>query len=217
MIVVKLFILAALLIATLLSPRAGPVDAVATLPITWSAPAALNTNATTDTGSDGLFPGPPQVTIDGAGNWVAIWSSNENLGGTIGTDNDILVARSTDNGAAWSAPAALNTNATTDAGADNFPQVTTNGAGKWVAVWTSAENLGGTIGTDSDILVARSTIVTPVGGIAELPEAAGTPLEAAGSPGSRADVLAGAIAGAVLVGVVAFGGAAWYTRRRWMG
>ena len=157
LIVVKLFILATLLIATLLLPRAGPVDAVATLPITWSAPAALNTNATTDTGLDGFIFGPPQVTTDGTGNWVAVWMSQENLGGTIGTDNDILVARSTDNGATWSAPAALNTNATTDAEADNFPQVTTDSAGNWVAVWTSFENVGGTIGTDADILVARST------------------------------------------------------------
>ncbi|MCH8346841.1 MAG: exo-alpha-sialidase [Chloroflexi bacterium] len=153
----KLFILATLLIATLLSPSAGPVDAVATLPITWSAPAALNTNATTDTGLDGFIFGPPQVTTDGTGSWVAVWMSQENLGGTIGTDNDILVARSTDNGATWTAPAALNTNATTDAGADNFPQVTTDSAGNWVAVWKSFENLGGTIGTDADILVARST------------------------------------------------------------
>ena len=157
LIVVKLFILATLLIATLLSSSVGPVDAVATLPITWSAPAALNTNATTDTGLDGFIFGPPQVTTDGAGSWVAVWMSQENLGGTIGTDNDILVARSTDNGATWSAPAALNTNATTDAEADNFPQVTTDSAGNWVAVWTSFENVGGTIGTDDDILVARST------------------------------------------------------------
>ncbi|MCJ7510059.1 MAG: glycoside hydrolase, partial [Dehalococcoidia bacterium] len=119
----------------------------------WSYPAALNTNAATDSGWDEL----PQVTTDGVGHWVAVWQSTENLGGTIGHDWDILVARSTNNGATWTAPAALNTNAATDSGGDWWPQVTTDGAGNWVAVWSSTENLGGTIGTDADILVARST------------------------------------------------------------
>ena len=50
--VVKLFILAVLLTATLFSPSAGPVGAFRQ-PITWSAPAALNTNATTDGGEHG--------------------------------------------------------------------------------------------------------------------------------------------------------------------
>ena len=97
------------------------------------------------------------MTTDGAGHWVAVWASDDSLGGTIGTDDDILVARSTDNGATWTAPAALNTNAATDSGYDEEPQVTTDGAGHWVAVWHSDDSLGGTIGTDWDILVARST------------------------------------------------------------
>ena len=120
---------------------------------TWTAPAPLNTNAPTDSGGDYR----PQVTTDGAGNWVAVWSSNENLGGTIGTDWDILVARSTNNGATWTAPAPLNTNAAIDSGDDLAPQVTTDGRGNWLAVWFSYDSLGGIIGTDNDILVARST------------------------------------------------------------
>ncbi len=121
--------------------------------VTWTALAALNTNAGTDTGDDSM----PQVTTDGAGNWVAVWSSDDDLGGTIGLDADILVSRSTNNGATWTAPAALNTNAAADSGSDARPQVTTDGAGNWVAVWTSDDSLGGTIGTDADILVSRST------------------------------------------------------------
>ena len=120
---------------------------------TWTAPAALNTNAATDSGNDQY----PQVTTDGAGNWVAVWNSTEDLGGSIGTDFDILVSLSSDAGATWSAPVALNTNAATDSGADEWPQVTTDGAGSWVAVWQSTEDLGGSIGTDLDILVARSS------------------------------------------------------------
>jgi len=119
----------------------------------WTYPAALNTNAATDSGTDYY----PQVTTDGGGNWVAVWYSTENLGGTIGTDYDILVARSTDNGASWTAPAALNTNAGSDSGDDYDPQVTTDGTGNWLAVWFSNDGLGGAIGTDFDILLARST------------------------------------------------------------
>ena len=49
----------------------------------------------------------------------------------------------------------------------------------------------------------------PVGGIAELPDAAGTPLETPGSSGPSAGVVA-----AIAAGTVTFGGAAWYARRR---
>ena len=122
---------------------------------TWAAPAALNTNAATDSGSDTY----PQVMTDGAGNWVAVWQSNDSLGSTIGSDFDILVARSSDAGATWTAPAALGTNAVSDVGHDRRPQVTTDGAGNWVAVWDSSDLLGGPIGSDLDILVARSSDV----------------------------------------------------------
>ena len=53
----------------------------------------------------------------------------------------------------------------------------------------------------------------PVGGIAELPAVAGTPLEAGGSSGPSANVVAG-VAAAVAAGALALGGAAWYARRR---
>ncbi len=119
---------------------------------TWTAPAALNTNAATDSEADI----EPDITSDGAGHWVAVWGSWEDLG-DIGTDSDILVARSTDNGTTWTDPAALNTNASSDSGIDSLAEVTTDRAGKWVTVWNSFDDLGGTIGTDRDILVSRST------------------------------------------------------------
>ena len=118
---------------------------------TWTAPALLNANGTTDSRDDEV----PQVATDGAGNWVAVWSSNQDLSG-VGTDWEIFVARSTDNGEAWTAPAFLNTNATTDPGSDYCPQVTTDGSGHWVTVWSSKEDLSGA-GWDLDIFVARST------------------------------------------------------------
>jgi hypothetical protein len=120
--------------------------------VTWTAPEPLNTNAGSDSESDSA----PQVTTDGAGAWVAVWQSLDSLGGTIGTDLDILVSRSADAGVTWTAPASLNTNAESDSGGDEYPQVTTDGAGNWVAVWDSWDSLGGTIGADWDILVSRS-------------------------------------------------------------
>ena len=129
----------------------GP--AAAQGPVEFGAPFALNTNAGSDAGDDQ----GPQVTTDGQGTWVAVWHTHDTLGGTIGTDGDILVARSTDGGATWTAPAPLNTNAASDRGSDFLPQVRANGRGTWIAVWYSFDSLGDTIGTDSDILMARST------------------------------------------------------------
>ena len=121
--------------------------------ITWSAPAPLASNAASDAEGDFV----PQLTTDGQGAWVAVWYSRDSLGGTIGTDDDILVARSTDGGVTWTPPAALNTNAASDRRADRWPQLTTDGQGNWIAVWGSENSLGSTIGNDWDILVARST------------------------------------------------------------
>jgi subtilisin-like proprotein convertase family protein len=120
--------------------------------VTWTDAVPLNTNAAVDSAGDDN----PQITTDGAGNWVAVWASGDSLGGEIGTDPDILVSRSTDDGLTWSDPAPLNTNATSDSEEDNLPQVTTDGT-TWVAVWRSDNSLDGTIGADWDILMASST------------------------------------------------------------
>lgn len=117
-------------------------------------PIALNSNAVGDSGSDHV----PHIVTDGQGNWVAIWDSDDTLGGTIGMDIDILCARSENNGASWSTPAPVNINAASDgSGADNNPFIATDSLGTWIVVWQSTTNLGGAIGTDSDILYARST------------------------------------------------------------
>ncbi len=116
-----------------------------------SGPVELNANADVDTGNDNF----PQVTADRAGTWVAVWQSGDDLGGTIGTDHDILFARSRDGGETWTYPSALNTNAASDEGPDDSPQITADGSGIWVAVWSSRESLA-CAGTDFDILFARS-------------------------------------------------------------
>ncbi|MCP4645667.1 MAG: hypothetical protein GY851_34800, partial [bacterium] len=119
--------------------------------VSWTAPALLNANATTDSGGEWS----PKVATDEAGNWVVVWQSEEDLSGA-GSDDDIFVARSTDNGATWTAPALLDSNATGWFEEDFYPEIATDGAGNWIAVWESSENFSGA-GTDRDILVSRST------------------------------------------------------------
>jgi Neuraminidase (sialidase) len=121
--------------------------------VTWTDPALLNTNAIGDSGTDAF----PQLAADGAGNWVAVWQSDEDLVGAGSTDQDIFVARSANDGTSWTAPALLNSNAASDSGHDGAPQVTTDGLGNWVAVWWSMEDLDDAAGTDADILAAYST------------------------------------------------------------
>lgn len=115
---------------------------------------------------------------------------------------------------AWTAPVGVNTNAATDSGDDWYPQVATDGAGNWVAVWFSDEDLGGTIGTDLDILYANE-VAALAGGIAELPEVAATPVEGPDSSSRNVGFLAGVVA-VVTAGVVILASAAWYARRRWL-
>ncbi len=119
---------------------------------TWGAVSVLNSNAATDAGSDSQV----NLVNDGAGQWLATWISNDNLGKTVKNDDDVLFARSTDNGATWTAPAALASTAGKDKGDDVEPVVSTNGNGTWIALWDSDDTLGKSIGADEDLLFARS-------------------------------------------------------------
>jgi hypothetical protein len=122
--------------------------------VTWTSPALVNPNAISDTGSDLR----PRVATDGFGTWIVVWDSDETLGGTIGADLDVLFARSTNAGATWTAPAALDfATASTDSGIDANLDIASDGTGAWTVVWDSNSNLGGTSGTDHDLGVSRST------------------------------------------------------------
>ncbi len=94
---------------------------------------------------------PIGVATDGAGHWVAVWQAAFS----------VLVSRSEDNGRTWTTPGDLDTlpglHYPSDQLWDGAPDVATDGSGNWVAVWDSTDSLGGTIGADGDILVARST------------------------------------------------------------
>jgi hypothetical protein len=96
------------------------------------------------------------VATDSAGAWIVAWSSKDSLGGTIGSDGDILFSRSTDDGETWSPAAVLNTNAADDSADDASPAVAVDSASVWLAVWTS-NRAGENVGSDEDLLVSRST------------------------------------------------------------
>jgi hypothetical protein len=69
--------------------------------VTWTSPAALNANASSDFGND--F--DPVIAYDGAGVWIAAWRSIDTLTGAIGFDAELLVVRSADRSQIWVPPA----------------------------------------------------------------------------------------------------------------
>lgn len=111
----------------------------------WSMPAYLNPNSATaasDIQTD--------VTADGQGHWVAVWSSNDTFGGTLGANRKILVARTLDNGANWSLPVPLSTPAAAEF--DSQPSITSDRHGNWAAAWSRANKPA----DKTDIVGARS-------------------------------------------------------------
>jgi hypothetical protein len=116
--------------------------------VSWTAPALLNSYGTTDSGVDSRV----EISTDEAGLWVAAWSTNSNVGAASGSDYEIAFARSTDNGATWSAARLLNSDGATDVRQDFRPALATDGQGDWISAWHGS---GGN-GSDNDIYVAQS-------------------------------------------------------------
>ncbi len=110
---------------------------------TWSSPTVFGVGPVSCTGD---------VVSDGSGNWLVVWQSSDDLGGTIGGDDDILFIRSTDNASSWSSAAALNVAAATDSLNEDDPRVDVNASGTWIVTWKQpTESL-----SDSRTVVARS-------------------------------------------------------------
>ena len=120
---------------------------------TWSAPAVLNSNGLVDSGSLDF---EPKIASSGEGDWVAIWKSNYNLDGS-GTDNDVFVSHSEDDGFTWSDAHVLNSTAFEDETSDDSGVfLAYDDIGTYMATWRSNYNLDGSIGTDFDIFYSRS-------------------------------------------------------------
>ncbi len=98
--------------------------------LNWSPPAPVNTNAATD---DEVSDMSPRVATDGSGRWLVVW---ETYPTTTTLVTDVFVARSTNLGASWSAPAPLSRQGAPDPGFDTQPAVAF-GNGRWVAAWAS--------------------------------------------------------------------------------
>jgi hypothetical protein len=120
---------------------AGVPEHVAGSARDWTESVDLDTDAPGQVAASPGSDSNVQFATDGADNWIAVWESTNSLGGTIGSDLDILVARSADKGITWTEPLAVNANAAADSVEDGDPHVATDGFGNWVAVWEGGDSV----------------------------------------------------------------------------
>src|SRR5262245_34765579 len=96
----------------------------------------------------------PRVISDGPGAWVVI----RETAGLFGSDDDIAITRSDDNGKNWLPPVPVNgSRAKGNLFADEHPDLARNADGRWVAAWQSDDKLGGKLyssTSDNDVLFA---------------------------------------------------------------
>lgn len=120
--------------------------------IPWTGPRFLN-----DADANGAIreDRAPRAAAAGDGTFIAVWQARTPIGMNPG-DNDIFASVSTDGGTSWGAPFPLN-DAGSDSGEDTAPHIATDGAGTWLAVWSSTADFFGNSGIDSDIAFVRST------------------------------------------------------------
>jgi len=118
---------------------------------TWSRAAALASYAATDIGQDFN----PALLALPDGTWIAAWETSEAIADK-GSNFDIVFSRSHDAGATWSAPLPLSRNAATDRDTDRQVVLATDGKGVVLATWEAFAAEGGKLGTDWDIMLARS-------------------------------------------------------------
>jgi len=116
---------------------------------TWSAPVSVGTVWL-----------PAAVFSLGGGQWVTIASTFGGLGGPFGSDSDLFALRTSDDGATWSAPVLVNTDAATDGTAvDKNVSVASDGAGTFVVVW-NRDDTAVLAATSSDSGLSWSAPVT---------------------------------------------------------
>jgi hypothetical protein len=120
---------------------------------TWSPPTGLNAND-----AEPGHSAASRLASDGAGNLVAAWATKETLGGTLAPGAlHVVAARSTDSGATWSFPAAVDARAGTDPDIMGLHlRLATDGAGTWAAVWGTFSD-GAAAPFHSGVVMARST------------------------------------------------------------
>jgi Neuraminidase (sialidase) len=112
---------------------------------TWTNPVVVNSNGVADSQGDLR----PDIATNAAGTWIVCWESTDSLGGT-GTDADIFISRSVDNGSTWT-PALPVNDAINDSGRDMNPGIATDANGTWVIVWDVSAANG-----NQSVLMSRS-------------------------------------------------------------
>jgi len=138
----------------ILVQRGSPVLTI----LNWTAAEPLNPNAPYDAPPANGSDVDVQLAADEDGNLIAVWQSNYVGEGFAGSDSEIFVARSYDEGATWTDQAYMNSTAFTDGTAnDAHPAIAVNpNKGRWMMIWESNANIAGT-SSDDDILFSSIT------------------------------------------------------------
>jgi len=125
--------------------------------VTWSRAANLDADAANDARED---TGPVVVT-DGKGRWGVVWHSWGGISYRDGSDADILVSFSDDDGATWSDPAPLDRDAGQDTSDDLLPTMATDDHGHWIGVWQTYFPSTGSVTRAEWRVIAAAATPTP--------------------------------------------------------
>ena len=96
-----------------------------------------------------------QLVTDGKGGWIAASHANSGCADN-GTDYDIMIARSTDNGKTWTDFTTVYDLAHKDTGKDVYPFLRYIDD-QWLLVWGSEDKLGGLKGENLDVVYSTSS------------------------------------------------------------
>ena len=116
----------------------------------WSSPRYVHPNPFGAAVADAT----PAIAAGDGGRVLAVWQSKSEPG--IGSDGDIVVARSDDGGISFTAPVPLVPTALTDAFEDSDPRIAHAGGGRWLVAWVSRNPLPGGVGSDTDVHASLS-------------------------------------------------------------
>ncbi len=100
---------------------------------TWFKASNLDSDANNDAREDT----DPVIVTDARGRWAVVWQSWGGIGYADGSDADVLMSFSEDDGATWSPPGPLNHAANRDSVDDLLPTIATDGGGQWIGLWQS--------------------------------------------------------------------------------
>ena len=114
---------------------------------TFSSPKPIGDYAFSDTKRDRM----PAIAIT-ENIWTMVWSTDRDLTGGAGVDEDIVYSYSLDKGTTWTDPVYINDWAAIDSNTDYFSQIAINSSGYAVVIWA-----GQGAGVSLDIYAAVST------------------------------------------------------------